>query len=187
MFSREHDRQQIALSPGCSCLPWKCVCVYLLLERGISFFLPLLPKTNGRARTHTFLGKLFCTCAFGACDTCCEVAARRGLRNNPTKINISKPHLYVWLKIQSQFPLFHFLCTAEAKPHETEFTRKPKVCVYAHCDIFWNYIIVWQTLKLIFFSSTRLWWDCQPTLQHTRKHTPQNTSSGLHVGGRDNG
>lgn len=86
-----------------------------------------------------------------ACDTCCEVAARRGLRNNPTKINISKPHLYVWLKIQSQFPLFHFLCTAEAKPHETEFTRRPKVCVYAHCDIFWNYIIVWQTLKLIFF------------------------------------
>lgn len=37
VFSRERVRQQIAQGPGCSCLPWKCVCVYLLLERGISF------------------------------------------------------------------------------------------------------------------------------------------------------
>lgn len=37
VFSRERARQQIARGPGCSCLPWKCVCVYLLLERCTSF------------------------------------------------------------------------------------------------------------------------------------------------------
>lgn len=37
VFSRQRARQQIVQGLACSCLPWKCVCVYLLLETGISF------------------------------------------------------------------------------------------------------------------------------------------------------
>lgn len=41
--------------------------------------------------------------------TCYEVAARRGLRNNPSVISISKPHLCVWLNMKSQLPLLAFV------------------------------------------------------------------------------
>lgn len=107
VFSRERERRQIAPSPGCSCLPWKCVCVYLVLERDIPFFLSLCSKKKERVKK-----KCEMLCAW-ACvrveHTCYEVAARRGLRNNPSVISISKPHLCVWLNMKSQLPLLAFV------------------------------------------------------------------------------
>lgn len=50
VFSRERARQQIAQGPGCSCLPWKCVCVYLLLERGISLPSPSCTKKKKKEK-----------------------------------------------------------------------------------------------------------------------------------------
>lgn len=108
VFSHERGRRQIAQSLGCSCLPWKCVCVYLVLERerDIPFFLSLRSKKKRERKK-----SVRCSAPGRACvcveHTCYEVTARRGLRNNPSVISISKPHLCVWLNMKSQLPPPH--------------------------------------------------------------------------------
>ena len=96
-------------------------------------------------KTHTFSSKPFW------CDTCYEVTARRGLRNNPSKINISKPHLCVWLTSNLWILFFVFFFsspqrTIDAKPHAIAFTQS-LLCVYTEWHIS-NDIIVLANQRL---------------------------------------
>lgn len=109
------------------------------------------------------------------CDTCYEVTARRGLRNNPSKINISKPHLCVWLNVQSQFPLLSFYARPMPNLTKIAFTQKPKVCVCIHTVTYLKLHNCFGKL-LIFLHravirlSTHIW--------HTLTHSPPDASSG---------
>lgn len=150
VFSRARERRQIAPSPGCSCLPWKCVCVYLVLERDIPFFLSLCSKKKREREKNKC--EMLCARA-RACvrveHTCYEVAARRGLRNNPSVISISKPHLCVWLNMKSQLPLLafvdHLMPNLAKKKKALPFFFCVRACMRRHTAIFQIMKLFWQS------------------------------------------
>lgn len=148
------------------------MCLCLSFARARHSFLSL---SVTKKETHIFrrAAPRVCVCV---CDTCYEVTARRGLRNNPSKINISKPHLCVWLNVQSQFPLLSFYARPMPNLTKIAFTQRPKVCVCIHTVTYLKLHNCFGKL-LIFLHravirlSTHIW--------HTLTHSPHNTRSGL--------